>query len=384
MLELYDRIPSFSDYGDLTVDRHYARLPGDWSVVVADIAGSTEGIAAGRYRDVNTIGAACIAAVLNALGTTSVPYVFGGDGASLVLPPERLDQALRALAALRVNARAQFGMDLRVGVMPVSEAEAQGARIEVARYEIKSGRCIALFRGGGLAVAERRIKADPDRYAPDCGPGSYSLAGLSCRWNRIPSGKGHLLSLLVQVPEGPRQAGVYGELLTRLRTILDGDMDAANPLDVRRATYKTIRQCLADERRYQRSAWSLRFLARAAEIVACVLVFRLRLPIPVRKPWTYAAAMRPHADYRKFDDMLRMVIDCTPEQAEAIEALLRERHRSGALWYGVHRARHALMTCLVGGLDDGEHIHFIDGDDGGYAMAARQLKAQQAVTPLPD
>ena len=35
------------------------------------------------------------------------------------------------------------------------------------------------------------------------------------------------------------------------------------------------------------------------------------------------------------------------------------------------------MTCFVDGLSDGKHIHFIDGGDGGYAMAAMKLKAQK-------
>ena len=34
------------------------------------------------------------------------------------------------------------------------------------------------------------------------------------------------------------------------------------------------------------------------------------------------------------------------------------------------------MTCVVPSYKDGTHIHFIDGGDGGYAMAAKQLKAQ--------
>jgi hypothetical protein len=36
------------------------------------------------------------------------------------------------------------------------------------------------------------------------------------------------------------------------------------------------------------------------------------------------------------------------------------------------------MTCYVNDLNPGNHIHFIDGGDGGYAMAAKKLKAQQA------
>jgi hypothetical protein len=34
------------------------------------------------------------------------------------------------------------------------------------------------------------------------------------------------------------------------------------------------------------------------------------------------------------------------------------------------------MTCYVHDVNDGNHIHFVDGGDGGYAMAARELKAQ--------
>ena len=34
------------------------------------------------------------------------------------------------------------------------------------------------------------------------------------------------------------------------------------------------------------------------------------------------------------------------------------------------------MTCFLQKLEDGKHIHFIDGGDGGYAIAAKQLKAQ--------
>jgi len=37
----------------------------------------------------------------------------------------------------------------------------------------------------------------------------------------------------------------------------------------------------------------------------------------------------------------------------------------------------ALLTCLVFGRE-GDHVHFVDGSDGGYAMAAIQLKQQLA------
>lgn len=46
----------------------------------------------------------------------------------------------------------------------------------------------------------------------------------------------------------------------------------------------------------------------------------------------------------------------------------------GVLRFGLHRSPSALMTCLVFNLDKGEHIHFVDGDDGGFTAAAKKLK----------
>ena len=40
-----------------------------------------------------------------------------------------------------------------------------------------------------------------------------------------------------------------------------------------------------------------------------------------------------------------------------------------------HTSETALMTCVIDGYD-GNHVHFVDGADGGYALAAKQLKAQ--------
>ena len=35
----------------------------------------------------------------------------------------------------------------------------------------------------------------------------------------------------------------------------------------------------------------------------------------------------------------------------------------------------ALMTCLVSSAEAGLHVHFVDGGDGGYTNAAKQMKA---------
>lgn len=90
-----------------------------------------------------------------------------------------------------------------------------------------------------------------------------------------------------------------------------------------------------------------------------------------------AAIQETHTEFRKFDDMLRMVIDCTTDQANAIEFCLRDKYEHGMrLFYGIHYSSHSIVTCIAEDVADGTHVHLIDGDEGGYARAGEMLKAQ--------
>lgn len=91
----------------------------------------------------------------------------------------------------------------------------------------------------------------------------------------------------------------------------------------------------------------------------------------------YRREVRVNSDYRRSDDVLRMVFDCTSAQRHAIE--LAAAHDRGDIVYGMYRSDSALMTCFLFGLKDLRHLHFIDGTDGGFTFAARAMKAQIAV-----
>ena len=114
----------------------------------------------------------------------------------------------------------------------------------------------------------------------------------------------------------------------------------------------------------------------SVEIVAAVLIFKWKVPAVVFDAEAYAESMSTHSDFRKFDDTLRMVVDCSREQAAEIRAFLEGLHAAGEVVYGLHESSEALMTCFVYDVKDGGHIHFIDGGNGGYTMAAKQLKGQ--------
>jgi hypothetical protein len=64
--------------------------------------------------------------------------------------------------------------------------------------------------------------------------------------------------------------------------------------------------------------------------------------------WTrYKGDLVNNCDYKKFDDMIRMVISSDSQQIERLENYLQSRFLKGELAYGLHRADEALMTCLI-------------------------------------
>jgi Protein of unknown function (DUF3095) len=95
-------------------------------------------------------------------------------------------------------------------------------------------------------------------------------------------------------------------------------------------------------------------------------------------PRTYLQQVVENSDFRKYDDGLRMILDCTPELEAALTRRLSEAAAAGIVRYGLHRQDAAMMTCFTPSAVRSDHVHFIDGARGGYASAATALKATAA------
>jgi hypothetical protein len=106
-----------------------------------------------------------------------------------------------------------------------------------------------------------------------------------------------------------------------------------------------------------------------------VLGFRIRVGKFVPEHYLRQTAL--NTDFRKFDDGLKLTVDCSLETANQIERDLAIAHAQGICAYGIHRQGEALMTCLVPSAMRDDHVHFVDGAAGGYASAAIKLKAQR-------
>ena len=122
--------------------------------------GSTAAIEEGLYKEVNSLGAASIVVLLNAVAPLKVPYVFGGDGATVCIPPSSKAAAESALVAAKQMAKNNFSLDLRIGMIAMNDIETASRQILVGKYQPSTHFQQAKFQGNGLSYAESLIK-DP-------------------------------------------------------------------------------------------------------------------------------------------------------------------------------------------------------------------------------
>ena len=368
MLNFYEQLIPIKDFDSFIDEDFYTQLPKNWFIFVTDIVKSTKAIEAGKYKEVNLVGAAAITVSIKAMKGRDFPYTFGGDGSSICVPPNYVDEVESELAKLKNLARLNYGLWLRVSKVPVKEIyKQQDLTILVAKYELSKGRNIAFFRGGGLSYAERIGKEYSELFTIDGDEVLNEIQGVSCRWHPIPSKKGVILSLLIQVKDD-QEPKVYSEIFKKINKITHGE---ENPVHLDDMTYKAFNQGYKDEKIMHRSLLSIGFLLRSLEYFICVLAFKYNIS-PLFKKNKYAKSMRNHSDFRKFDDTLRMVIDCSEDERNEILSFLDSSNDK--VYYGHHQSSEALMTCYVESIKEGGHLHFIDGANGGYALASVELK----------
>ena len=156
--QFYAKLPRLKRFIEITNSHNFVDLPPDWQIIITDIVGSTQAIEQGRYKDVNLLGACSIVAVLNVAKSLEIPFVFGGDGASLLIPPSLVKAAKQALLATQAIARSRFGLDLRVGIVPVAAVLAAEYEVRVAKLEVSENYSQGIFTGGGITYATELVK----------------------------------------------------------------------------------------------------------------------------------------------------------------------------------------------------------------------------------
>ena len=259
-------------------------------------------------------GAAVIAAVTNALEGREFPFVFGGDGASFAVSPDDLERAREALAATAIWVREDLDLVMRVALVPVAAVRAQGLDVRVARFGPSPNLSYAMFSGGGLGWAEAAMKRG-EFAVPMAPPGTQpDLSGLSCRFEEIPAVRGLILSVLV-LPARGADAAAFRKVIEDIIALVERSPDSGRPVP---PGGPPLRWPPAGRRiRGTRARAEVRC---SGVVLTCwrrtlfvYLIMRFGISVGGFVPKTYVQQVVENSDFRKYDDGLRMVLDCTPD-----------------------------------------------------------------------
>ena len=381
----YENLSAVDNFSDISDPRIYTALPDDWHIAVSDVKNSTEIIRRGDYKEVNLIGASTIMALLNLKKSFSLPFIFGGDGASVCISESMVEQAKQALLATKAMARDLYGMELRVGIVPISFVREKGYNVLVARCRLSQTFAQAAFNGGGLQFAEECLKnpemasmfsVDEEAASPEA-----DFSGLECRWKNVPSVHGEIVTLIVQAlgATDNMKSEIYREVITHI-TCVYGEDAKCHPLQEQLLAMSLSEKQLSGEsniRSYGKGKFgrfAYWFKIRYGILLGALLM-KLRYKTKNLDWGTYKQRLIANSDFKKFDDKLRQVLSGTPEQRKRLVNFLENKFKKKELVFGLHTASSALVTCILFNYNEA-HVHLVDADNGGYAVAAMQLKQQ--------
>jgi hypothetical protein len=371
----FDTLPVFAKFEGVTEAGNYRALPDDWSLATADIVESTKAIAGGGYKSVNMAGASVISALLNALDRRDLPFVFGGDGALVAFPDSGTAIVRDALSAVQTWVADELELTMRAAIVPMADIRARGLDVRVARYQASGEVSYAMFTGGGASWAEAEMKAGRFRIEPAPAGTRPDLTGLSCRWNPIEARRGEIVSIIA-VPAAAGSGARFSQLVADI-VALAGER-GGHPVPLEGPGFSFPPKGLEAEARAlaPKGGRLLAKLMILGQMALVGILSRLHLSIGRFDPLQYRSDVVKNSDFRKFDDGLKMTVDLDREGLRRIEERLEQAERQGICSYGLHRQESALMTCIVATPLQRDHIHFVDGAAGGYAMAATSLKAK--------
>jgi len=354
-------------------ERLFAAVPADWHVVLTDVKGSTKALDNGMHHLVNLVATGSIIAALNIArhADTRVPFFFGGDGATLIVPPSMVEPILQALYQHRDNTLRNFNLELRVGSVPVADIYANGHKLAVAKARMTDAFTIPVVLGQGLQYAEKVIKGEDFMLSlPQSDETALNLDGMECRWDAIkpPEDAQEVLCLLVIIRAADRQPEICRSVLRAIDGFF-GTPQARSPISIERMRLKPTLGRITREMRARLGKFDLAYLL---ENWLRTLIGFIYLGY-VEAGKKYLVGIAQLSDTLVIDGRINTVIAGTLKQRRQLVEVLDRMEGDGDIHYGLHVCGESVMSCYVRDRSN-DHIHFIDGIGGGYTQAATVLK----------
>jgi len=350
----------------------FSDVPEDWFVIITDIKNSTSAVDAGLHEDVNLIATGSIVTVLNIAFKAGilVPFFFGGDGATFIVPSSIVNDTMKALLKYRVNSLANFKLDLRAGIVSVKEIYTHGCSLKISRFNSGETFSIPIVLGDGLDYAEKIIKGDDYLLSGhDSTEDEIDLTGMQCRWDKIqpPENSEEVVTLIAIAQDSKKQAEVFSKIIHYLDQIY-GAAEIRKPISIPKLIFQTSFNNLGKEMRHRLGKIKTFELIKNWFVNMYAFVY-----FRTEGGKKYLQQLVEMSDTLVIDGRINTVITGTEKQRLALQEALNRLENNGEISYGIYVSGESVMSCYVRDFED-EHIHFVDGADGGYTKAAGVLK----------
>lgn len=374
----YSELPVFEDglIQHLSSPNRYKKVPEDWHVIITDIKDSTQAIQEGMHQQVNLVATASIISALNIARSKDLefPFFFGGDGATLLIPNLMHDDVINALSVYQGNVKRAFDLDLRVDEVPVSQLYKDNQVLLISKNKLSDMYTIPVVLGEGLLYADELIKEKRFGLKQETDRDILNLDGMECRWDAVkpPEVTKQIVCLLLRTQPGINQAAVFRKVFSAIEEIY-GSYEDRRPISVKglKLAASIERFKVENELKFGESS-----AKRVVKSIAGYAIGKAYLKRESGK--NYLKNLVELSDTLVMSGMLNTVISGTEKQRIQLETELDKLEESGEVLYGMNICTESIMSCYVQDRIN-NHIHFIDGSEGGYTAAASVLKRKMAL-----
>ncbi|WP_405415242.1 DUF3095 family protein [Maribacter sp. Asnod1-A12] len=362
----------------LSHEAGFTEVPNTWHIVVVDILNSTNAVANGNHHQVNLTATGAIISVLNTTKkvkrNNEIPYFFGGDGATFIVPSIILDKVISVLDNYSVHIKRRVDLILRVGQIPVKDLIEKNVQLKIAKHQLTNQLTIPIVLGNGLKVAEDIIKSNFKETTNSLFDEKLlNLEGMECRWDEINPDQSQtkVVCLLLDVNNEDLQKEIYKKVLAQM------DMEFGT-FENRQPIKNTVLKLDPSPKK----AWE----EMKVSLISTNWAYFFKNWIQTNFGRFYLNLTSSGKEYLKqigqlshtfmLDGMINTVFTAEQNKIDRFINFLDTLEADNKLKYGIHVTHASVMSCYVLDMRT-SHSHFVDGTEGGYTSAAKMLKLKK-------
>ena len=362
-------------------ERLFTPVPKHWHIIVTDVENSTEAIKDGRHNDVNLAATGSIITVLNTIKSHQnpkekepspliIPYFFGGDGATFLIPKNLLEEVLMALNNYRIHIKKTLGLTLRVGSKEVNALYNEGYTIKIAKLKLNSDLTVPIVLGLGLKVAEKHIKKEFIDFNSYKKVEKVNLEGMQCRWDMIPPPitDNKIVCLLINCEQEKNQIKIFENIMNCI-TDSFGPLEERRPISSIRLRLDLTVEKIRKEMYARLGKYNWIYLMKNWFLTSIGgYYFKF-----FKSGKEYLKSVSQLSDTLMVDGAINTIITGNQDNIDRLIFKLDEMENAGHIKYGIHITYASIMSCFVNDMKK-NHIHFVDATEGGYTSAANMYK----------